>query len=61
MSASTSASTGSRSSPSADRRSTSLWNRWNSMSQIRGTKLNFVGRTNARSSISVDRSLRGEM
>ena len=31
--------------------------RWNSMSQIRGTKLNLVGRTNARSSKNVERSL----
>ena len=56
-SASTSVSTAHRSAPSADRRSTSLWNSWNTMSQIRGTKLSWVGRTNARSSKNVERSL----
>src|ERR1700730_13224719 len=56
-SASTSVSTAHRSAPSADLRSTSLWNSPNTMSQILGTKLNWVGRTSARSSRNVERSL----
>ena len=39
------------------RRSTSLWYSPNSMSQMRGTKFSWVGRTSARSSSNVDRSL----
>ena len=46
-----------RSAPLDDRRSSSLWNSWYSMSQIRGTKSNRVGRTSARSSKKVERSL----
>ncbi|COW15837.1 Uncharacterised protein [Mycobacterium tuberculosis] len=56
-SALTCASSAARSAPSTKRRSTSLWNSANTMSQMRGTKHNSVGRTRARSSNSVDRSL----
>src|SRR5574340_32638 len=53
----TCASSALRSAPPADRRSTSLWNSWESISQIRGTKISSVGRASARSSRIVDRSL----
>ncbi|SKG66520.1 Uncharacterised protein [Mycobacteroides abscessus subsp. massiliense] len=44
-------------SPLARRRSTSVWNRWNTMSHTRGTKARAVGRISSMSSKSVDMSL----